>query len=228
MDPLDQRLIDAGAAWRQTQPDSPDLDRMVAALQRRPTGLIQGRLMYAFVAGLLLMAAIAVAPGVGGFLHLNQSPAPVASASPSATPAPSTASPSPSTSKPEPSAPPALSESERATQLVRKYEDALVTGKWRAAFDLLAPASLTYEAGFASFKDERSAFFASVDGRYVVGEPSRVTDWSAYDPLVSGADRAHGWLVEVDYPALAGNNAGFEQFVVAPDTTGTWRIWPVR
>ena len=45
---------------------------------------------------------------------------------------------------------------------------------------------------------------------------------------MAGADRAKAWLIQVDYPALAGNNAGYEQFVVAPDSGGTWRIWPVR
>ncbi|HET7473961.1 MAG TPA: hypothetical protein VFJ71_12605 [Candidatus Limnocylindrales bacterium] len=229
MDPLDQRLFDAGSAWRQSQPESPDLDRMVVALRRQRSGFIQRRLMYAFVAGLLLMAAIAVAPGVGGFLHLNQAPVPVATASPSATPAPSTPTPSPSTTpKPEPSAPAALTDAERATELVHKYEDGLVSGRWQAAFDLLAPTSLTHQAGFASFREERAAFFDSVNGRYTIGEPSRVTDWTDYAPLVEGADRSRAWLIQVDYPALAGNNAGFEQFVVAPDAGGTWRIWPVR
>src|SRR3954453_4233609 len=124
MDPLDQRLIDAGAAWRRTQPEPPDLDRMVVAL-RRPTGPFTGRLMYAFLAGLLLMAAIFVAPGVGGFLPQFQPPLPVApTASPSAAPseAPETpppsaiaASPSPS---PSPSASAPASDRDLATDLV--------------------------------------------------------------------------------------------------------------
>jgi len=226
MDPLDQRLTDAGLAWRRTQPEPPDLDRMIVVLRQRRSGPFQGRPMYAFLAGLLLMAALAVAPGVGGLLHQLQSPGPAPTSSPSATPPAPSASPLPS-AKPEASAP-LPGDSATASTLVDKYEDALVHAKWSVAFDLLGPTSLTHQAGLSSFSSERSAFFDSVKGRYVVGAPSRVTDWTAYAPLVAGADRTRGWLIEVDYPALAGNNAGFEQFVVAPDATGTWRIWPVR
>ena len=35
MDPFDQRLTDAGAAWRQSQPEPPDLNRIVARLEPR-------------------------------------------------------------------------------------------------------------------------------------------------------------------------------------------------
>jgi hypothetical protein len=228
MDPLDQRLTDAGLAWRRTQPEPPDLDRMVVALRRHRSGLFQGRLMYTFLAGLLLVAALAVAPGVGSFLQGNHSPAPtIPTTPPSATPAPTAPSPSVST-KPEPSAPAVPSDSDRAVELVHQYEDALVSAKWQVAFDLLGTTSLTHDAGFATFKDERAAYFDSVKGRYTVGDPARVTDWTDYAPLVQGADRTRAWLIEVDYPALAGNNAGYEQFVVAPDAGGTWRIWPVR
>lgn len=228
MDPLDQRLTDAGLAWRRTQPEPPDLDRMIVALRQRRSSLFQGRLMVTFLAGLLLVAAIAIAPGVGGFLQGNHSPAPIVpTAPPSTTPAPTVASPSPST-QPDPSASAVPGESVQAVELVRQYEDALVAAKWQVAFDMLGTTSPTHESGFASFKDERAAYFDSVRGRYTIGDPARVTDWTDYAPIVDGADRTRAWFIEVDYPALAGNNAGYEQFVVAPDTTGTWRIWPVR
>jgi hypothetical protein len=234
MDPLDRRLTDAGTAWRQAQPEPPDLNPMIAALPGRRSGFFEGRLMYAFIAGLLLVAAIAIAPGVGGFLHPVTTPLPPPSAIASPTPGPTESStqPSPSSSAPSesPSASPSasLSDSDSATNLVRRYETALVAGNWAAAFDLLAPTSLTHQSGLAAFASERSAYFASVGGRYTLGAPARVTDWAGYGPTVTGADRSRAWLIEVDYPALAGNNAGFEQFVVGPDATGTWRIWPVR
>jgi hypothetical protein len=229
MDPLDQRLTDAGRSWRQNQPEPPDLDRMLIALGRRRPGLFQGRLMYAFVAGLLLLAAVAVAPGVGSFLHQTQSPTPIqASPSPSSLPAEPSSSPQPTPGSPQPSPSAVASDSETARDLVDRYEAALVAGNWQTAFNLLAPTSLTREAGLTSFSDERQAFFESVNGRYVIGSPAPATDWATYGPLVSGADRSRAWFFEVDYPALAGNNAGFEQFVVAPDAGGTWRIWPVR
>jgi hypothetical protein len=229
MDPLDQRLTDAGAAWRQTQPEPPDLDRMIVALPRRGSGRFTGRLMYAFVAGLLLLAAIAVAPGVGGFLNQLQPPVTVVpTVSPSATPGETSASPAPTPASPAPSPSASLSDRETATDLVNRYETALVAGNWQTAFDLLAPSSLTHEAGLDAFASERAAFFVSVDGRYVIGDPTLATDWANYGPVTAGADRSRAWFMEVDYPALSGNNAGYEQFVVAPDSGGTWRIWPVR
>jgi hypothetical protein len=227
MDPLDQRLTDAGNDWRAAQPEPPDLNRMIAALPRRRSGFFEGRLMFAFLAGLLLMAAIAVA-GAGGILHQLTAPAPVPTADSSPTPGATESSPQPSPASPEPSPSISLGDRETATALVDEYEAALVAGHWATAFDLIAPQSPTCLAGYNTFASERSSFFRSVAGRYTVGAPVQVTDWAGYTPLVQGADRSRGWLIEVDYPALAGNNAGFEQFVVAPDTGGAWRIWPVR
>jgi hypothetical protein len=42
MDPLDQRLTDAGLAWRQTQPEPPAVDPMLVALRQRRSSLLQG------------------------------------------------------------------------------------------------------------------------------------------------------------------------------------------
>ena len=121
-----------------------------------------------------------------------------------------------------------MSDDAEATDVVNRYEAFLVAGRWRDAFDLLGRSSPTYEAGLAEFSSERAAYFQSVDGKYTVAEPTTVTDWASYGETVAGADTARAVLIEVDYPALAGNNAGYEQFVVAPDAEGTWRIWPVR
>jgi hypothetical protein len=188
--------------------------------------------MFAFVAGLLLLAAVAIAPGVGSFLHqLQPAPAVVATATPAPTASTlktaATASPEPTaTSLKTPS--PSMTDAEAATDLVNRYEKALVAQDWPTAFDLLAPSSPTRQTGLDAFSSERAAYFASVGGEYVVGDPAQVTDWATYSPLVVGADHSHASLIEVDYPALSGNNAGYEQFVVAPDASGTWRIWPVR
>lgn len=233
MDPLDRRLADAGAAWRETQPDPPELDRMVAALRGRRSVSFHGRSMYAFVSALLVIAALVVAPGVGSFLQRLDTQVPAATATPSssaAQPSPTpdastTPTPSPST-RPSPSI--VLSDAETATNLVASYEAGLVAGDWATAFGLLASTSPTHEAGLATYAAERAQFFASVGGRYTLKEPTAPTDWASYGPTVAGADRSRALVIEVDYPALAGNNAGYEQFVVAPDPSGTWRIWPVR
>jgi hypothetical protein len=228
MDPLDRQLTAAGAAWREAQPIPPDLDRMVARLEIGRSRRFSSRFAFVLVAGLLLISAVAVAPGVGSFLHIavpptSTTPAPSVSATPGPSEAPSTAP------TPAPSNLPILSGAERATALVESYQAALVGGDWQAAFALLAPASPTKGTGLAAYSSERAAFYDSVAGRTSVGTPTRdVPDWSVYDPLIEGADTTLTFLVEVDYPALAGNNAGYEQFVVGPDTTGTWWIWPVR
>jgi hypothetical protein len=219
MDPLDQRLTDAGTAWRQSQPEPPDLDRIVAALDRRPPRAFSPRLTFVFAAGLLLLGAAAAATGAGGLFRAPDNGLPVTATS---TPA-STTAPTPVSSPSEPNV------AARATALIDSYETALVSGQWQTAFDMLAPASPTRGAGLQAFAAERAPYYDSVAGRYTIGAPTRdEPDWSIYAPLVDGADLTQAYLVEVDYPALSGNNAGYEQFVVAPDTSGTLMIWPVR
>ncbi len=185
-----------------------------------------------FVAGLLLLAAVAVAPGVGGLFRGNNSGLTVtATASPAATASPVlTAGPSEVPAKtpavPEGSSQP--SEGKQAAILLDSYEKALVAGKWQTAFDMLAPASPTHGTGLSAYAAERAPYYESVAGQYTIGAPTQPTDWTTYAPLIEGADLSRAYLIEVDYPALGGNNAGYEQFVVAPDASGTWRIWPVR
>lgn len=240
MDPLDQHLVDAGAAWRQAQPEPPDLDRMIATLDRGRRRGFSSRFTFVFVAGLLLLAAVAAAPGVGAMLNQLRNGLPAtatATASPSPTPsAPPASQPGPTptatatalpTATPVPD-PSSVSDAVRAATLVDAYEAALVAGQWQTAFDMLAPASPTHGTGVAAYEAERAPYYESVAGEYSVGTATRVTDGSQYDPLIDGADLSRAYLVEVAYPAMAGNNAGYEQFVVAPDTSGTWRIWPVR
>lgn len=219
MDPLDQRLTHAGATWRQSQPEPPDLDRLVAGLDRPRSRAIAPRFALLLAAGLVLLGVMAVTPGVGGMFDRSVSGPPVTASS---TPAP--ASP-PRTAMPTS----ALSDAARATALLDTYEAALVAGRWESAFDLLAPTSPTHEAGLDAYAAERAPFFDSVAGRYTIGAPTQdVPDWTTYTPLIDGADVSRASLIEVDYPAMSGNNAGYEQFVVAPDASGTWMIWPVR
>jgi hypothetical protein len=220
MDPLDQRLTDAGAAWRRTQLEPPDLDRLVRGLDTRRSRGFQPRLALVFVTGALLLGALAVVSGGGGLFRGVTNTVPV----PTSTPAPS---PSQAPSTPEPTAQP--SPAERVTALINDYEAALVAGEWQTAFDMLEPSSPTRSMGLDAFAAERAPYYESVAGRYTLGTATRdVPDWTTFAPLIQGADVSRAYLIEVDYPALAGNNAGFEQFVVGPDASGTWWIWPVR
>ena len=229
MDRFDQRLTVAGAAWRQSQPEPPDLDRLVAGLEPRRAHGFSPRLAFVFVTGLLLLGAVAVAPGIGGLLQGPSNGLPVTA---TATPAPTAtpvATPSQAPQTPAPTASVTPTDQAIASALLDRYEAALVAGDWQTAFDMLAPASPTRGMGVAAYGAERGPYFESVAGRYAIGAPTRqVPDWTTYAPLIDGADVARAYLIEVDYPALSGNNAGFEQFVVAPDPSGTWRIWPVR
>lgn len=225
MDPLDQRLTDAGTAWRGSQPEPPDLDRLVAGLDRRRPRAFSPRLGFLFAAGLVLLGAVAVASGVGGIFQAPRNGLPV---TPTSTPAPTTSQ-VPKTPAPTPEATSQPSDGKQAAILLDSYEKALVAGKWQTAFDMLAPASLTREMGSAAYADERAPYYASVAGRYTIGAPTQqVPDWTTYSPLIEGADLSRASLIEVDYPELSNNNAGYEQFVVAPDASGTWWIWPVR
>jgi hypothetical protein len=236
MDPLEQRLADAGTAWRQAQPEPPDLDRLISGLGQRRSRIWSPRLAFVLVAGLILLGAVAAA-GVGGLFQPvpnglsvtpTSTPAPTAgpcgqdTPCPSQVPASPAATPQPSLASLQPS------DSEQATALIERYEAALVAGKWQTAFDMLAPASPSRDLGFAAYASERAAYYTSVAGRYTMGAPTQqVPDWTTYAPLIHGADLVRAYLIEVDYPAIGGN-AGYEQFVVAPDATGTWGIWPVR
>jgi hypothetical protein len=229
MDPLDQRLTNAGAAWRESQPDPVQIERLIAGLERHPRRLFAPRAALLFAAGLVIVAAVAVAPGVGSFFNpvatvptpsAATTPTPSATTSPSSTPSGAPASASTRPSQPTDAA--------AATTLIRTYEEALVAGDWRTAFDLLGPQSLTHEAGLASYATERAAYYESVAGRYTIGTATPVVDGTPYEPVTKGADLSRAYLIEVDYPAMAGNNAGYEQFVVAPDASGAPKIWPVR
>src|SRR4051794_31868062 len=218
MDPLDQRLTDAGAHWRSAQPRPPDLDRLVAGLDRGRGRPFPFRLALV-AAGLIVLGALAVVPGAGGFLRGTDGTIP---AMPTAAPSPTagacgpdTACPSPSTAASSPTAHP--DDAAAAVAQVDRYEAALVAGDWQTAFDMLAPSSPTHEAGYAAYADERAAYYESVGERYVIGTPTPV-------------DRGAGptFAIEVDYPALAGNNAGFDLFEVAQDSDGAWKITPSR
>jgi hypothetical protein len=119
-----------------------------------------------------------------------------------------------------------------ASSLAYRYEQALVAGQWQTAWDLLALESQKVPyTDYANFVYERSAFFQSVAGRFLVKPPSHdattLTSWVApLLPLSANLDRA--FLIEVDYPSLSTNPAGWTMLLVAPDEGGTWRIWVVR
>lgn len=150
----------------------------------------------------------------------------------SATPhAGGTASPAPTPGVPSPSAEPSQSaaDSAQATLIAGQYLDSLSNGRYFRAWQLLATDQQQAFGSLQQFRSERTAYYQSAGPRYKLSTPDRSAGmlalWLQAD-FAGTADRA--WVVRVDHPKLAGNNAGFEILVVAPDLTGTWRIWVAR
>ena len=164
-------------------------------------------------------------PAVGASPTNNASPSTVASPSPTPSPAGSPSSaPSPVGSTP---APFSLASAEA---IVDEYTNDLVHARYMAAWGLLAPDGPAHEQTFASWSTERSQFFKSVAGRYTVGpQPAGnapLSNWLA-SPWAASIDQARAVLIEVDYPALAGNNAGYNLYIVNPTASGL-EIYDVR
>jgi hypothetical protein len=118
-----------------------------------------------------------------------------------------------------------------AAAVVDQYENDLVRTDYADAWQLLAPDSPA-RAGqsIAAWSQERQQFFQSAGDQYTVRAPQADTaplaDWLAA-PWDASIDRAQAVLIEVDYPALAGNNAGWELYIVNPTPTGL-EIYDVR
>ena len=119
------------------------------------------------------------------------------------------------------------SDAATARSLVDRYEAACATGDYVTAWSALATFSQRAFPSFQSFADERSRFFAAAGAVYVVGEPRQddpdVLAWLAKGQLVPDPGRA--FSVEVTHPDAPDPAGRREVFVVAPDTSGTWRLW---
>ena len=117
-----------------------------------------------------------------------------------------------------------------AKQAVTNYTAVLVRGDYAAAYAMLGREAQTHFGSLASFTYDERAFFQSVAGRYAVtAQPSDagpITNWLA-TTYGASIDLAHAVLVEVTYPGLAGNNAGYTLFIVNPTATGL-RLYDVR
>ncbi len=123
-----------------------------------------------------------------------------------------------------------------ATELVSRYEAALVADRWQTAWALLAPEQQVHWGSYGAFVADRSAAFRSVAGRYTIKPPvhdlATIRFWAVLDypapplwPVMPDYDRA--FVVEVDYPLIAQYNA-FDVLLAAPDMSGLWFIWQLR
>jgi hypothetical protein len=118
-----------------------------------------------------------------------------------------------------------------AMSAVDRHTRLLIAGQIDAAFAMLGPTAQQHWGLLAAFTTDQTAFFRSVAGRYVarlpkLEEQGTIAEWlpSTYGATI---DLRHAVLVEVDYPALAGNNAGFDLYVVALSGTSA-EMYDVR
>lgn len=125
-----------------------------------------------------------------------------------------------------------------AAKLVKEYENRLIGGDWRGAWALLAPEAQIRWRAFDDFKVDRTAYFKEAGDQYAAKDPvhdaAQIRQWVVPEnypaapiyPATAVYD--HAFLVEVDYPKLATNNAGWDVLLIAPDGSGEWRVWDVR
>jgi hypothetical protein len=191
----------------------------------------------------ILAATVITALIVSGCIATKPSPSANGSAQPSTsataiagtpTPAPGgSANPSPTTTAGAsftPGASPTSDAAGTATQTARAYIDALVAGHFSVAWKLLSSQSQKHWKDKAAFAEERGAYYATAGATYVLSQPdgseSARNNWL---PQKFDGIRGSSYVIQADHPALAGNNAGQEVFVVAPiGLSADWHVWVVR
>jgi hypothetical protein len=118
-----------------------------------------------------------------------------------------------------------------AVALLTQYREDINSGDYAAAWALLAPTAQQQGFGtLAAFTSEQTAYHQSTGNSYtLIPNPPDSLPVDQWLPVAQepNLDRTHAVTIEVDYPALAGNNAGYEIYVVGPIGTN-WFIFPVR
>jgi hypothetical protein len=161
-------------------------------------------------------------------------PAPTAVPTPPPTPTPTPAPTPTPTPTPAPTPTPFPTGVVGADAFVHAYEDALIAGQYATAWAMLGPEWQANWASESAYATDRAQWIASAGPKYTtVDNPSdqmplsgwlSSMQWPAATPTI---DTAHAVLVEVDWTKLAGNNAGFEIWVVNPTASG-WELFEVR
>jgi hypothetical protein len=132
-------------------------------------------------------------------------------------PSPSPTAGSPSSSTPATATADAEADFHAATTV--SYERHLASHDWRAAWDALGDEAIV-GLSFEDFAKERAEFGRSTKGQFVIKyvrhDRSEILRWLEMGGINIAADLDRAYLAWIDYPLLAGNNAGFELRVVAP------------
>ncbi len=194
------------------------------------------RLVIAAIAAALIFAGCSTA-GSSPTLAPNQTPTSTVGAATTTAPAP-TATPTPEGSPSSSPAPtiastptPYPTGAPGAEAFVKAYENALIAGDYTTAWSMLAPAATSAWGTLSKYTGDRTAFMASAGKVYttVANPPATlsITEWLKGTPFVGSVDKAKAVLVQVNWAALAKNNAGWEMWVVNPTATG-WELYEVR
>jgi hypothetical protein len=158
-------------------------------------------------------------------------PAPASPAAAQVTPADSApASQGPTETETAPEATPdAAADAATATTTAGTYLEHLVAAEFAEAWALLAPASQAFWGTEAAFAAERAAFSAESGSAYRLSPPDRsAAALHQWLPIGFDGDTARTSVLTVVYPRIEDLAAGSNVFIVAPDRSGTWRIWVAR
>ncbi len=188
-----------------------------------------GRLVVTLV---LLIAAVSACQGT--FPTPSPSPSPSPTPSPTATPSP-TPSPTPTkTASPTPTLDPLATPTPLPTDApgayaaVRSYEDALLAGRYEAAWGMLGKGSQGTWGSLESFGKERSAFLATSGTAYKEQiHPENtlsLSQWIEGTTWGSGINQAKAYLISVTWTALADDTGAVEIWVANP-VPGGWKLY---
>jgi hypothetical protein len=185
-----------------------------------------------------LVIALAAALLVAACTPATASPTPGPTATPTATAAPTaTATPAP-TPTPVPTAIPTPTPFPTGTvgalAFVHAYEDALVAGQYPKAWAMLGPEWQAAWPSESAYATDRAVWITAAGPKYTTAaNPPTImslADWLSamtWPGATPTIDKTHAVLVEVDWTKLAGNNAGWEVWVVNP-IPGGWELFEVR
>jgi hypothetical protein len=142
-------------------------------------------------------------------------------------PSPAVASPVPTPTAPSPIASPDVG---AAVELVDRYLKALYAGDYETAWAMLGHGSQEGYGSLAAFRLNMGGYLQGAGSQYrLIPSPKDVAPLETWLPAAREPrlDPAQVVLVEVDYLALSGNNAGWQLYLVGP-LDNRLQLWDVR
>jgi len=160
---------------------------------------------------------------------LSESASPTDSAAPAASGTISPSATSSATASPLPIGTPLPGDEATALATAREYEEDLVHGRFKAAWDLLAPeeqAARTY----SQFASDWTAFTKTTSTSYTLEQPT--SNWATWNPTPLSAnykgDFSRAFLIRVDWKIVPASPADWNMLLVLPGALGKWEVAEVR